>query len=761
MKYFLLILGILFSVISQAQQQTMTGKRIASQSVGADSANFQTPIVNGAYFYYDNIQEKWRIWQNGQLYDLLRFTLPSTVSDGDKGDITVSGGLWDIDNNVINTSNINNSQVTFAKFQNINTQTVLGRGSASTGLVEQLSLGNGLSWNGTSFRAGSTLIDDLVFDGDFGTWGAQFNFMPLFYVGLEGGLFHVESSDGDNFKVGAGQIIGDAQDFSLALSNSFDVNFGLETIQNFGASSDGWVYTSGRGYDFNKQSGRSRFQIEVDGDIVASINDGVAGATGLEEFKIVRDGVNRILVDGANTYVNGSASAGDRLEVSDFDDVEVNAGNVLLTAQGGTSSLSLDNTLAVTAEDAYFNIDEFRLEQSGVGIGPPELLFQEEAANGSDYISFFPGNLVQTTLYTLPTDYPASNGYVLSSTTAGVMSWVAQSGGGGGITNGAANNELMKSDGTNAVGSGIFINSGSTIIDLGSTSISGSRTFRAVSSSGTSQILFASKGGTFQFYDDAAGNTNTINIGPLGDQMVIERDETTGDKIRGSAGSNPFIIGTVAVTAGNGDGIRIDGGDGFPSGDTNGGDAALNAGNNNGSGTPGSAILSVNEVAKLTASNTGISITVPFTGTPAAPTATTGTNTTQIATTAFVQQEITARAPKVFIVAASDENTVLTTGTAKIKFRMPYAMTLTEVRASLNVAQASGSIITIDLNENGTSVLSTKVTIDNTEKTSTTSATPSVISDSALADDAEMSIDIDQVDASTIAAGLKFTLKGN
>lgn len=31
-----------------------------------------------------------------------------------------------------------------------------------------------------------------------------------------------------------------------------------------------------------------------------------------------------------------------------------------------------------------------------------------------------------------------------------------------------------------------------------------------------------------------------------------------------------------------------------------------------------------------------------FTGTPAAPTATTGTNTTQLATTAFVQQEIAA-----------------------------------------------------------------------------------------------------------------------
>jgi hypothetical protein len=109
--------------------------------------------------------------------------------------------------------------------------------------------------------------------------------------------------------------------------------------------------------------------------------------------------------------------------------------------------------------------------------------------------------------------------------------------------------------------------------------------------------------------------------------------------------------------------------------------------------------------------------------------------------------------------AASDETTALTTGTAKVTFRMPYAMTLTAVRASLSTAQASGSIFTVDINEGGTSVLSTKLTIDNTEKTSTTAATAAVISDSALADDAEITIDIDQIGNGT-AKGLKVTLIG-
>lgn len=109
--------------------------------------------------------------------------------------------------------------------------------------------------------------------------------------------------------------------------------------------------------------------------------------------------------------------------------------------------------------------------------------------------------------------------------------------------------------------------------------------------------------------------------------------------------------------------------------------------------------------------------------------------------------------------AASDETTALTTGTAKLTFRMPHAMTLTSVRASLTTAQTSGSIFTVDINEAGSSILSTKLTIDNTEKTSVTAATPPVISDTALADDAEITIDIDQIGDGT-AKGLKITLIG-
>lgn len=110
-------------------------------------------------------------------------------------------------------------------------------------------------------------------------------------------------------------------------------------------------------------------------------------------------------------------------------------------------------------------------------------------------------------------------------------------------------------------------------------------------------------------------------------------------------------------------------------------------------------------------------------------------------------------------IACSDETTPLTAGAAKVTFRMPFAMTLSAVRASLTNAQASGSILTVDINAGGASILSTKLTIDNGEKTSTTAASSPVISTTSLADDAEITVDLDQLGDGT-AMGLKVYLIG-
>lgn len=122
----------------------------------------------------------------------------------------------------------------------------------------------------------------------------------------------------------------------------------------------------------------------------------------------------------------------------------------------------------------------------------------------------------------------------------------------------------------------------------------------------------------------------------------------------------------------------------------------------------------------------------------------------------------TSRKKETFVIPVGDETTAIATGTAKATFRMPTGFTVTGVRASLSTAQATsgaGGIVTVDINEAGTTILSTKLTIDNTEKTSTTAATAAVISDAALADDAEITIDIDQIGDGT-AKGLKVYITG-
>lgn len=113
-----------------------------------------------------------------------------------------------------------------------------------------------------------------------------------------------------------------------------------------------------------------------------------------------------------------------------------------------------------------------------------------------------------------------------------------------------------------------------------------------------------------------------------------------------------------------------------------------------------------------------------------------------------------------FVVAVGDETTAITTGTGKISFRMPYAFTLTDIRANVVTAPTGANII-VDVNESGSTIMTTnKLSIDATERTSTTAATAPGITDSSLADDAEITIDIDQVGSTIAGAGLKVTFIG-
>jgi len=114
-----------------------------------------------------------------------------------------------------------------------------------------------------------------------------------------------------------------------------------------------------------------------------------------------------------------------------------------------------------------------------------------------------------------------------------------------------------------------------------------------------------------------------------------------------------------------------------------------------------------------------------------------------------------------WVISASDESTALTSGAGKAFIHAPYAATLAtgvSIWAGLSVPQTAGNIFTVDVNEAGVALLSTKITIDNNEETSLTGATPAVVSDFSIAAAAKISVDVDQIGTSG-AKGLKVYMK--
>jgi len=112
-----------------------------------------------------------------------------------------------------------------------------------------------------------------------------------------------------------------------------------------------------------------------------------------------------------------------------------------------------------------------------------------------------------------------------------------------------------------------------------------------------------------------------------------------------------------------------------------------------------------------------------------------------------------------FIVSLTAEDGDATVADDLAQIRMPFAFELTAVRAFCNTAP-TGANLQFDIEEAGSTILSTLIEIDATEKTSTTAGTPPVISDSTLADDAIISFNCDQIGSGDAGAGIKLVLIG-
>lgn len=133
--------------------------------------------------------------------------------------------------------------------------------------------------------------------------------------------------------------------------------------------------------------------------------------------------------------------------------------------------------------------------------------------------------------------------------------------------------------------------------------------------------------------------------------------------------------------------------------------------------------------------------------------------TTLNAIDAFVTGVAAARR-EVWAFACSDLTTALTAGANKGHIHAPYAGTIIAALAGLGTPQTGsggGGLFTVDVNVAGTSILTTKITIDNGEDHSSSAAAQPVILSGAVALGQKITADIDQIGDGT-AKGLTIYL---
>lgn len=138
----------------------------------------------------------------------------------------------------------------------------------------------------------------------------------------------------------------------------------------------------------------------------------------------------------------------------------------------------------------------------GGGATASELRFLEPSGSGANYTAFKAVAQGADITYSLPPTVGAAGSKLTDVAGNGVLTWVA---GGAGISNTAAADEMMKSDGTNAVPSGLF---SSTLgnLNLGSVSLAGNRIIQTVSSTTDANLsIFSQLDGSITI-----GTGNTI-----------------------------------------------------------------------------------------------------------------------------------------------------------------------------------------------------------------------------------------------------------
>ncbi|MEK7357026.1 MAG: hypothetical protein AAB250_11290, partial [Bdellovibrionota bacterium] len=340
----------------------------------------------------------------------------------------------------VTTPKVADDNITFAKLQNINTARMLGRTTAASGDVEEISMGAGLSLaNGTLSASGS------------GFSLASANIL----VGDGSGVATAVTMSGDATLSQSGALVIS----SNAIAGAELANDSVTTAK---VADDNITYAKIQNVTSNRIVGRS-----------------TAGSGDLEELML---GNGLTLSNGtlAVTSASGSSLAANNILIGNTSGVATavatsgdatinNSGAVTVVSVGGSTAAAV-NTATVAANSATSANTPLAIVKrdstGGFSAGTVTSIATTIKDSGSRTATLaIAGTLVNTYALYLPTDLPAAGGMVLTGDTSGQLGW------GAGLTNSLVQHKILVGNASN-IASAVFMSGDATLADSGALTIS-------------------------------------------------------------------------------------------------------------------------------------------------------------------------------------------------------------------------------------------------------------------------------------------------